>query len=422
MLMIEWNEILRRAQRGWMIERRVLRDQRGFAAIIISIVLVLLLSLITVGFATLMRKEQRSALDRHLSNVAYYASESGINDAVAAVQAGFTVAKNTCAPYTAATILSLPAGKNQTAATKYLMNSSVDNSASSSYSCLTIDPNPSTLEYSSVQVNQPTTAMLTGSDSSGTVPQNIDTLVFSWQDAGSGKTFAPYNNIAAPPGCPPYNASNLFPSVPCWQSNGSGITGVLRVSLTPIPPSNSLDRNTLETSSYTAFMYPLTGGAFTVPTPPSNVLPGGIPSDVYNNHAGIDHTGVKSGDIVNASCSPNSQPRYCQVAVTNLGDKTYLLRLSSLYAPTQVTITPFNCSSGTCTRIYAKGAQTLIDSTGKAQDVLRRVQVRLPARSSFGYPEFSIATGGPVCKGLTTYPDNATTGTAGVTTSSCDPL
>src|ERR1039458_10050844 len=79
-------------------------DQSGFASIVIASVIILVLSLITVGFAQLMQREQRSALDRQLSSQAYYAAESGINDAVSAINSGFNVAKSTCPEYNSTTV------------------------------------------------------------------------------------------------------------------------------------------------------------------------------------------------------------------------------------------------------------------------------------------------------------------------------
>lgn len=392
--------------------RYTVSREDGFAAIIIAIVLVIVLSLITVGFAALMRKEQRAALDRQLSNAAYYAAESGVNDAAAAVRAGFTTSKTQCGPYTAAQVATLPSSENQAAATKYLMNAGVDNGSNTSYSCLIISPNPSTLEYSSVEPNEATTAVLTGSDASGT-DTVVNTLIFSWQDANSGKTFGPYNNSGVI-GCPAYNASNPFPSVPCWKNNGSAITGILRVNLTPV--SGNFSRRSLELSNYTAFLYPRAGSQTTIP---NGTYTGAAPASVpYGSYAG--HAGTNSGDIVYGACNLNSTPRYCAAAVTGLNQTTYLLHLSSVYASTQVTVTPYNCVGSTCTRIYLKGAQTLIDSTGKAQDVLRRIQVRLPARNSYDYPEFGLATGGPICKLLTSYPPNLATGNPGNTINSCE--
>ncbi len=60
---------------------KILKDQNGFVSIVVSIIIMTILSLITVGFAQLMIREQRQALDRQLSSQAFYAAESGINDA-----------------------------------------------------------------------------------------------------------------------------------------------------------------------------------------------------------------------------------------------------------------------------------------------------------------------------------------------------
>ncbi|HET6924573.1 MAG TPA: PilX N-terminal domain-containing pilus assembly protein [Candidatus Saccharimonadales bacterium] len=388
--------------------------ENGFAAIIISIVLVVVLSLITVGFASLMRKEQRSALDRQLSDAAYYAAESGINDAAAAVRAGFTATKDTCDPYTPATIAALPGNNNKNAAGKYLVSSTVDNKSNTSYTCLLINPNPATLEYSSVNTGEATTAVLTGSSAAGTTT-NVNTLVFSWQDANGGQTFGPPTSGGL---CPPVGA-NAFPPVSCWKNGGSAMTGILRISLTPVPHPAAFSRSTLETTNYTAYLYPNGGGATSTPTTLSgSVVPSGVPSKPYA--AGV--TGSQNGTIITGACNTGSTPRYCAAAVTGLNTDTYLLHLSSIYAATQVTVTPYSCVGSNCTRIYLKGAQTLIDSTGKSQDVLKRIQVRMPSRNSFDYPEFSIATGGPVCKQLTTWPQNQTTGTPGDTVNLCDPL
>lgn len=413
MLMIERSQILSKAEQNktthvidGLCSRAAARrlgssDEAGFAAIIIAMVLVLVLSLVTIGFAALMRNEQRSALDRQLSNAAYYAAESGINDAAAAVRAGFTLAKQQCAGYTGAQIGALSGGTNKAAATQYLKdtNMTVDSSSQTSYSCLLINPNPSTLEYSAVPTAQPTTVVITGVNSAGN-DTPIDKLVFSWQDASGGKIFAPYDNVSNP-GCPAYNASSLFPSTGCWTRGGTAITGVLRVGLTPM---DALDRASLERNQYTAFLYPLAGAA------------GAPPQSQYSTNIG-----QQAGAIINGSCNNNNSPRYCNVAVTNAGTSTttYLLHLSSIYQTTQVTITAYN--NGTPLNI--RGAQTLIDSTGKAQDVLRRIQVRLPLRNNYDYPEFDIATSGNVCKQLSTYPANNSTATPGNTTlGSCSGL
>ncbi len=54
----------------------------GFVSIVVCIIIMTILSLITLSFAQIMSREQRQALDRVLSTQAFYAAESGINDAI----------------------------------------------------------------------------------------------------------------------------------------------------------------------------------------------------------------------------------------------------------------------------------------------------------------------------------------------------
>jgi hypothetical protein len=58
------------------------RTQDGFVSIVVSMIIMVVLSLITLGFARLMNREQRQALDRQLSSQAFYAAESGVNDVI----------------------------------------------------------------------------------------------------------------------------------------------------------------------------------------------------------------------------------------------------------------------------------------------------------------------------------------------------
>src|SRR5665213_2637815 len=57
------------------------RNQQGFASIVIALILIIVLALLTVGFAQLARREQQTALDKQKAVQANYAAESGINAA-----------------------------------------------------------------------------------------------------------------------------------------------------------------------------------------------------------------------------------------------------------------------------------------------------------------------------------------------------
>jgi len=57
------------------------RNQSGMVSIMVTMILMIVMSLIVVGFAQVSRRNQRVALDRQLSTQAFYAAESGVNDA-----------------------------------------------------------------------------------------------------------------------------------------------------------------------------------------------------------------------------------------------------------------------------------------------------------------------------------------------------
>ncbi|MBP7834832.1 hypothetical protein KA025_01965 [Candidatus Saccharibacteria bacterium] len=54
-------------------------NQSGATAIMFAMFFIIVISLLTIGFATLVRKDQRAALDKTLSSQAEYAAESGVN-------------------------------------------------------------------------------------------------------------------------------------------------------------------------------------------------------------------------------------------------------------------------------------------------------------------------------------------------------
>lgn len=63
------------------------QDQRGVASIVITMTISMVLVLIIVGFSSVVRREQRQALDAQLSSQAFYAAESKINETIAKLEA-----------------------------------------------------------------------------------------------------------------------------------------------------------------------------------------------------------------------------------------------------------------------------------------------------------------------------------------------
>lgn len=151
----------------------------------------------------------------------------------------------------------------------------------------------------------------------------------------------------------------------------------MEADLTPI--SLPLTAAGLDNASFTAFLYPSVGGTGSV---------------------GYTTNWATKGSMVGGRCNTSSTPLYCNVDVTGFNATTVLLRLRTIYSNSQVSITGYSGA----TQLRLKGAQSLVDATGKAQDVLRRVQVRVPSRAVYSYPESAIEASDSVCKQLQVYP------------------
>lgn len=352
-----------------MNSKNLRQNQAGFASIIIAIILILVLSLITVGFAQLMRHEQRSALDKQLSSQAYYAAETGVNDATKAISAGYLQKKDTCGPIIGA------ASTDPAYALRDNKVGGANGTTVASYPCLLINPTPDSLDYSSIPVDQSDVVQIKAVDAAG-VAQVVNRITFSWQDAVNSDA----NFISAA------NQCNVHSSGGTW-----GKTGYLRTQIVPIPtPAQGFSRASLATNSYTLFLCPSQGGNSTI--------------TAYN-----PSNSSNQGEYVSGNCQKpaNPGPFTCTSSITGLSfqnQSVYLLVLRSIYANTHVNISVYNTAG---TRLNIAGAQALIDSTGKAQDVLRRVQVRLPFHNTYPIPDGTEATS-VICKQLQVFPGYAT--------------
>src|SRR5688572_21036006 len=115
--------------------------EKGLVSITVTMILMIVLSLIVLGFAQVARRNQRQALDQQLSTQAFYAAESAINDVrnlVKAAGAGASVpAKTAC-----------PSGGG--GGFYNSLNSTVNGSIGASYTCLLVNPAPSSLIYGSI--------------------------------------------------------------------------------------------------------------------------------------------------------------------------------------------------------------------------------------------------------------------------------
>ena len=312
-------------------------NQRGMISIMTTMILMIVISLIVLGFAQQARRNQRSTLDRQLSTQAFYAAESGVNDAAEVIK-NATLAqlsdKTTCSDKGTANVYA-----------SLVDNNSIDAAHGVSYTCVLIDPSPNELSYDSVSTTGTVVPMFSGTGGA------FSTVNLEWKSkTGSGTPTT---------GCPATytQTSLLFTRTTSWTCG----YGVMRIDLVPVSGNNTVD--SYQAAARTVFAVPVTGGTATY--------------------------GYGEGNkVIGVTCTDTS----CRLTLTGLTDSQYYLRLISLYQDASMTVT---------SSLGLKGAQIKIDSTGKAQDVLRRIQVRLPLSTTGSQnqlPDNALQSTDSICK------------------------
>lgn len=312
------------------------KNEQGIASFIVVFIMMLIISLVTLSFAQVIRREQRQALDRHLSARAFYAAESGINTAVNALNNGYPGDKTNCGPD----------GSGPLDISAYTL----DAPSETELNCLTIDGSPTSLEYPSLVKNQSLMVPMHGSS-------NLTTLTFSWQSKTATSTTS-YATCSAGNGFTP-------------QSSWGCMAPLLRVDILDTNGGTVTRGST--NNVYTAFMYPTPGA--------------GAGSGTYSAGA--------RGAIINARCAAANAPNDCNVTLNMPGtSRDFYIRIKAYYMDMSLALTPLAGGSP----VEISGAQAVIDSTGKAVDVTRRLQVRKSLTAQGMIPEFAIESAAGLCK------------------------
>jgi len=330
------------------------RNQKGMISITVTVILMLVVTITVLSFATVIRHQQRQALDNQLSSQAFYAAESGVNDAKKAVATymaahpGLTPPNKTCA----ADDTNYPS----------LTSGIVDATNHVSYSCVMITSAPDSLKYD-----------LSPSGGDKVFPLQVQngsltSLTLSWT-ADSSAT-APVSSCSG--------SSATLPTAGAWSCP----FGIIRIDLVPIV-SGQLTRTNLMKNQFTAFIAPTTSGSPSV----------SYTAAQNNLYGGAANQGVRP----NATCGST-----CTIKITGLDaipSGEYYARVGVLYRPTTLTISAASSVDTTASLI---NAQLMVDSTGKAQDVLRRIQVRVPQVQNTIHSDYAIQSTDDLCKNFHT--------------------
>jgi len=332
---------------------RMRGNERGLISIVITVVIMLVISTVVIAFAQLVRREQRQALDRQLNTQAFYAAESGINDARKVIE-------------TAGLTQDFTSDCNEFAETYNLEQTVGDVADGVRYTCLLVDPSPPNIDFSSVSSEESKIFALRTKNASDSITQTM----VSWENKAGDTDYS---------GCP---AAGNFPQN--WPNNCS--VGIMRVDIVPF--NGPMSRDDLANQTFTAFLHPRTGVSGNV-----------------NWDSGVGINGRNQGVVVAANCAVAAD-RDCKVQIQGMpGGQQYYMRIRSLYRQSAVTICSPNCANP----VELTGAQALIDATGRATDILKRIQVRVPIGTGGSVPEAALQTNDTQCKRFSFTPTSVFT-------------
>lgn len=342
--------------------------QSGQAAFAVTLIIMIVLSLIVLGYANNSRNEQRRALDDQLNTAAFYAAESGINDAYAVIK---TDLENNITPLVAQTSCTGPYSSNST-------NSLVTLDASGTtiaYTCLLVNPTPSALNFAPMPTGHGQVVPVTAANGS-----NINIISISWQQDGltTNTDFT---------GCPPASALNQFPERNLWSPNCTA--GVLQVDMVPASGWSSL--TDLQKDANTVFLVPQQSSGNLSGNPSQNSV---SPSN--------------SGEVIGVKCGADSGGKYdCTTELVVTPGNGYYLHIVPIYDNADVSITAFDPSGH---QVDLGDAQALIDSTGKANDELKRIQeyISINPIDKNDAPVNALQSLSGICKTLLTRPGQTT--------------
>lgn len=340
---------------------RVTKSEQGIVAIFSVMIIMGLLTLIAVGFSVIARTAQRNTTDNQFSTQAFYAAESGVNDAARVLVDTPTLEKTDC--------LSMPTEFNYTYADEF----------NAGYTCVLIDGTVDDQRFDSVPVIGTGSPIVTPINTGATAIQHLE---FEWDSL----------NGTDPAGTTAFvGNSPILPDRTTWGNR----VGIVRVDLVPL--TVGLNRDQLINGSYTFLLYPRTGGsgAGTV----------------------TNATTADKGSTIEGNCGVTGLRCRASVTLAGAPSGNYMMRIMSYYNPVTIVERAYDAGG---VQLIQVGAQAIVDVTGKSNDVFRRIQVRLPVRAREFNEPFSILSADTLCKRLVSVPGTVRVEGVSIPYGSCD--
>lgn len=376
--------------------RSMQQRQSGAVSLFVVIFAALLMTIVTVGFIQLMLKEQQQATATDLSQSAYDSAQAGVEDAKRLLLLNQACRTNTaastvnCAAVESA--LSPVPGTSETSCDTLaqaglvgetnnetiIQQSEADNSLDQAYTCVKIGVN--TDDYKgTVGVNGSDMVPLKG-------VSEFDAVELSWfsRDDVSSTTNDPtvgFPSSGTDVSLPPVGSKWQFNYPPLLRTQLMQTGGSFKLGdFDDSQAGNRSNANTL-------FLYPSATG-------------------VPNKDFALDARRSSTGAPQLAKCNTSFVDGEYACTVTlrlpnpidgNVANRGAFLRLSALYNGAHYSVRLKNGSE------YVKfnNVQPVVDSTGRANDLFRRIRARVELKGDFTYPQAAIDLQGNLCKNFT---------------------
>jgi len=370
--------------------------QHGAVSLFVVIFAALLITVVTVGFIQLMIKDQQQATTNDLSQSAYDSAQAGVEDAKRLLLLDQACRNNAAASTincTAITNALIPAaGQNQTSCDTLvkaglvgetnnetiIQQNDTDNSSKldQAYTCVKVGIN--TPDYkNSLGVNQSNIVPITGVGS-------FDSVEINWFSKDDVSSTSSNPALTFPTTGPDVS---LPPVGDKWATTSPAM---LRTQL--IQTSNSFklsdfDGTSTDSNAKTIFLYPSATG-----------------SSSQDFALDARRAGTDTPQLTKCNSDFSTSQYACTTTITlpnpvggNASNRSAYLRLSALYNGAHYSIRLKSGSS----YVNFNRVQPEVDSTGRANDVFRRVQARVELKGDFTYPEAAIDLAGNLCKNFT---------------------
>lgn len=363
-----------------MEDNRVIgKHETGAVSIFVVIFSAILMSIITIGFMGLMLDNQRQAIQTNLSQNAYDAAMTGVEDAKRAIVVCNSLPSTAPESQKIACNTLRGGGEGDCKLLEGVGVSTFSDEGviiqsqrqgggtqdlNQAYTCVLVSE--SAEDYQSpLNRDEPKVIPLRSAS-------QFNTIKLQWKDSSATNTVLP--SLSASPRLTPFDE---------WKDGTNPYPPMMKVQIVDAGQLNNLDGE----ASKTLFLYP---GMLSTDPKKSFALDG-------------RRSGANNPQHVKCEVLTGCTAELSYTADGSYPGDSYMV-ITPLYRNANMTFSLMNGNSA----VKLNGVQAVVDSTGRANDVFRRVSARVDLIPSPVYPNAALSVGGDLCKNFTVTPSSYT--------------